>query len=162
MELEVRAAARAGDRLDAGGDVLVALAHVDGVEGHPQRLQGGRAEPVDGRGGDVVVDAREQAGVATHVVALLALAEPAAHHDVVGLGEVDVRVALHQRPERDGGQIVRADVAERPLDRPPDGGANGVDDHGFRHGCGLLGRAGWRRILCAPVRLSSPAGNSWR
>src|ERR1700709_1064215 len=41
--------------------------------------------------------------------------------------------------------------AERALDRPPDGGADGVDDHGFRHGCGLLGRAEWRRILCASL-----------
>ena len=49
------------------------------------------------RGGHVVVDPGQQRGVAADVVALLAVAEAAAHHDVVdGLGEVDVGVALHE------------------------------------------------------------------
>src|SRR3954469_37254 len=85
-------------------------------------------------GGDVGVDPREELGVAADGVALLALLEPAAHHDVLRLGEVDLRVAVDERLERHGGQVVRTDVLERPLDRAPDRGANGIDDDGFRHG----------------------------
>ena len=51
VELERRAAARARDGLDAGGDVGVALARLDRVEGHARRLQRGRAEAVDGLAG---------------------------------------------------------------------------------------------------------------
>jgi hypothetical protein len=82
----------------------------------------------------VVVDPGQQLGVAADVVALLAGLEAAAHHEIVGLAEVDLRVALHERPQRHGGQVVRADVLERSLDRAPDRGAHGVDDDGFRHG----------------------------
>ena len=59
LERRLRGEARHG--LDAGGDVLVALAGLDRVEGHPDRLQRGRAEAVDRRGGDVMVDARPAA-----------------------------------------------------------------------------------------------------
>jgi hypothetical protein len=58
----------------------------------------------------VVVDAREQHGVATDVVGLLADRRRGTHHHVVRLGEVDVGVALLERLERDGGELVRADV----------------------------------------------------
>ncbi len=81
-----------------------------------------------------MVDARQQLGIAADVVALLAGLEAAAHHQVVGLREVDPGVALHERLERDRGEVVRADVLERALDRAPDRGAHGIDDDGFRHG----------------------------
>ncbi len=60
MELERRALPGARDGLDAGGDVRVALAGLDRVEGHPRGLQRGGAEAVDGAARHVVVDAREQ------------------------------------------------------------------------------------------------------
>ena len=81
-----------------------------------------------------MIDPGQQRGVAADVVALLAGLEAAAHHDVVDLAEVDARVALDERLERDRGQVVRADVLQRSLDRAPDRGADGVDDDGFRHG----------------------------
>jgi hypothetical protein len=123
----------ARDRLDAGGDVLVALAGLDRVEGHADRLQRRGAEAVDGRRRDVMVDPREQLGVAPDVHPLLAGLEAAAHHDVVRLREVDLGVAVHERLERHRGEVVRADVLEGSLDRAPDRRADGVDDHGFRH-----------------------------
>ena len=72
MRVDRRVRREAADGLDAGGDVLVALARLDRVEGHPQRLQRGGAEAVDGRGRDVVVQAGEQRGDAADVVAGLA------------------------------------------------------------------------------------------
>jgi hypothetical protein len=80
-----------------------------------------------------MVDAREQLRVAADVHALLAGLEAAAHHDVVRLSEVDLGVAVDQRLQRHGGEVVRADVLEGPLDRAPDRRADGVDDDGFRH-----------------------------
>ena len=47
--------------------------------------------------GHVVVDAGQQLRVAADVVALLAHREAAAHQDVGGLREVDLRVALDER-----------------------------------------------------------------
>jgi hypothetical protein len=133
VRIERRVRREARDRLDAGGHVLVALADLDRMEGHPQGLQRGRAEAVDGRGRDVVVEPGQQRCVAADVVARLAHLEAAAHHHVVGLGEVDARVALDQRPQGHGGEVVGADVLQRPLGRAPDRRADGVDDHGFRH-----------------------------
>ena len=133
VELPRLGGGEARDGLDAGGDVLVALAGLDRVEGHPDRLQRGGAEAVDRGGGDVMVDARQQRGVAADVGALLARLEAAAHHDVVGLGEVDPGVAVDERLQRHGGEVVRADVLEGSLDRAPDRRADGVDDDGFRH-----------------------------
>jgi hypothetical protein len=51
-----------------------------------------------------------------------------------GLREINPGVAIDERLERDGGEVVRADVFERPLDRAPDRGAHSIDDDGFRHG----------------------------
>ena len=139
VELECGARHSARDGLDAGGDVRVALARLDRVEGHPRGLQRGGAEAVDGRRGHVVVDAREQPGDAPDVVALLALAEAAAHHDVDDRARVELGVALDQLAQRDRGEVVRADALQRSLPRSSDGGANGVDDHCFRH----LRRSPW-------------------
>ena len=105
------AAREARDGLDAGGDVLVALARLDGVEGHPQRLQRGGAEAVDGRGRDVMVDARPAARrCGRRCSPARPSLEAAAHHHVDGLREVDLGVALDERLERHGGEVVGADV----------------------------------------------------
>ncbi len=135
---------RARDGLDAGGDVLVALACPDRVEGHAQRLQRRGAEAVDGAGRDVVIEARDERGVAADVVGLLADGGGGAHHHVVGLGEVDAGVALDQRAQRGGSELVGADAYERALERASDRGADSVHDHCFRHVM-LLGLVG-----CAP------------
>jgi len=81
----------------------------------------------------VVVDAGDEARVAAEVEALLALVVRGAPHDVDGLGEVDLGVALLQRDERHRGQVVGSHVLERSLDRAADRGADGVDDDCLRH-----------------------------
>ena len=58
-------------------------------------------------------------------------------------------VALDQRLERHGGQLVGAEVLERPLERPPDRRAHGVDDDGFWH-------------MTVPFELDSPGGRTPR
>ena len=83
--------------------------------------------------GDVMVDPGDQPGVAAEVEALLALVVRGAPHDVDGLGEVDVGVALLERDERHGGEVVGAHVLERSLHGTTDGRADGVDDDGLRH-----------------------------
>src|SRR4029077_1670889 len=70
------------------------------------------------------------------VVALLALAEPAAHHDVRDRARLQPGVSLDHRTKRDRREVVGADALERALAGPPDGRAYGIDDHCFRH---LLG-----------------------
>ena len=144
VERRVRREARHG--LDAGGDVLVALAGGDRVEGHAQRLQRGGAEPAHGDGGDVVVDAGQQLRVAADVVALLAHREAAAHEDVGGLPEVDLRVALDERAERHGGEVVGPHVLQRALRGAADRRAHRVDDDGVGHGSISLVSTGRRRL----------------
>jgi hypothetical protein len=67
-----------------------------------------------GRGGRI----QPQRRVAAHVVALLVVWEAAAHHHVVRLPEVDLRVALDERAQRDRCEIVGTEVAERSLLSP--------------------------------------------
>jgi hypothetical protein len=129
-----RAQPGARHRLHPGRDVLVALAGADRVRRHPDRHQRRGAEAVDGAAGDVVVQAGEQRGVAPDVVALLPHAGGRAHEHVVGLGEVDVGVALDERPDRQRRQLIGAHSLQRALARASDGRADGVDDHCFGHG----------------------------
>jgi hypothetical protein len=85
---------------------------------HPDRLQRRRAEAADGDGGDVVVVPGQQHGVAPDVVALLVVGEATPHHHVVRLAEVDFGVALDQGAQRDRGEVVGSDVAQRPPNGP--------------------------------------------
>ena len=70
------------DRLDAGGDERVALAGLDRVVRHADRLQARGAEPVDGRPRHARRQAREQRGAAAQVHPLLRLGEAAADDHV--------------------------------------------------------------------------------
>jgi hypothetical protein len=164
VELRVRVDRRvrgvARDGLGPGRDVLVALAGLDRVESHPQRLQRGGAEAADRHRGDVMVDAGEQLGVAADVVALLAHREAAAHQDVVGLREVDLGVALDERLQGDGGEVVGADVLERALGRAADRGADRVDDDGVGHGVGLLFNHLGARMLRAQRAAAASSASS--
>jgi hypothetical protein len=82
----------------------------------------------------MMVDPGQQLRVAAHVESLLVVGEATAHHDVVRLFEIDSRVALHERAQRDRAEVVGPNVPHRPLDRPPDGRPDGVDNDCFRHG----------------------------
>ena len=72
--------------------------------------------------------------VTSDVVALLALREPAAHHDVVRLREIDPRVTVDQSTQRNRGKIVGAHVPQRPLDGTPNRRTDSVNNDRFRHG----------------------------
>ena len=81
----------------------------------------------------MMVDAREQPGLAADVLPLLAHLEAgAAHHQVDRLREVDLGVALDERLQRHRGEVVGTNVLERALGGTADGRADGVDDDGFR------------------------------
>jgi hypothetical protein len=82
------------------------------------------------------------ARVAPDVVALLADPGSGAHQHVDGLGEVDARVALDELSDRGRSELVRSDGLQRSLDRTTDRSADGVDDHGVRHG----GGSSWRDV----------------
>ncbi len=80
-----------------------------------------------------MVDPGQQLRVAADVVALLQVGEAAAHHDVVRLAEIHPRVALHERAQRNRGEVVRPNVPQRPLDRPADRRADRINNNRFRH-----------------------------
>jgi hypothetical protein len=129
----LRIAVNLRDRLDAGGDEDVALAGLDRVEGHPDRLQAGGAEAVHRRPGDVLRQARQQRRAARDVHPLLLLGKAAPHHHVDDLGGIELRHLLERRADGERDQVVGSDVDEGPFPRAayrrPDGGG----DDGFGH-----------------------------
>jgi hypothetical protein len=80
-----------------------------------------------------MVEAGQERGVPADVVALLADRRGGAHHQVVGLGKVDVRIALDQSPDRDRRELVGAHGLERSLARTADRCSDGVHNDGFWH-----------------------------
>ena len=81
-----------------------------------------------------MVDTGQQLRVAGYVVALLVVGKATTHHHVVRLFEIDPRITLNERTQRNRGEVVGPNVSQRPLDRAPDGRPDGVDDDRFRHG----------------------------
>ena len=84
-----------------------------------------------------MVETGKQRCVAGYVVALLVIGEATAHHHVGGLAEVDFRVALDERAQRDRGEIVRAFVPQCSSDRLADRRADCIDNDCLRHGSSL-------------------------
>src|SRR5437764_1117016 len=78
----VAAAAGTAHALEPAGDVGVTLAHLDGVKGHADGLQGGGAEAVDACARHAVGQSGQRRAVAGVVHALLAGMVGGAHHDV--------------------------------------------------------------------------------
>jgi hypothetical protein len=64
---------------------------------------------------------------------LKALRHAAAAVDVLDQLGIDVRVALEELVHDIRGRLLWAELGERPLEGAPDGRADCVDDHGFRH-----------------------------
>ena len=115
---------------------------------HAGGLQRGGAVAGD-RGAGQVVHAEQDRDDAAHVEALLAAGQAAAEHQVVDVARVE-RGHLVQRGAHDrGGQVVGAQVLERPLERAADGGAGGGDDDGFGHGTSTVRRLGGVRRVAA-------------
>jgi hypothetical protein len=103
------------------------------VEGHPRRLQRGRAEPVDGRPGHRVRQPREERAAARQVHPLLLLGEAAADDHVLELRGVEALGLRHRLADREGEQVVGPLVDQRALGGAPDRSADGRDDDCFGH-----------------------------
>ena len=70
---------------------------------------------------------------------------PQPQYDLLDRRRVDVRVALEQLVDDEGAHLVRAELGERALEGAPDGRADGVDDHCFRH----VSSPEWRKEAAA-------------
>ena len=121
-----------GHRLHPGRDEHVALAGPDRVQGHPGGLQRGGAVPGDGGAGQPVV-AEQHRDHPGHVEPLLAAGQPAAEHQIVDLGRIELWHLGQRGPHQLHGQVIGPDRGERPLERATDRGSGGGDDHGFGH-----------------------------
>src|SRR5262249_41217206 len=114
---------------DAAGDRKVDLAAADPARGIADGVEAGGAEPVDGDTRDRIGDAREQERHARDVAVVLAGLVGAAEHDLVEHGPVDLAVALEERPDRNRGEIVGADLGERAAIAPDRGSHRVADEH---------------------------------
>ena len=122
----------AADGLDAGGDEAVALARLDGVRRHPDRLQAGRAVPVDGHARHVV-EPCQYGGGAPDVETGFAGRLAAAHDQVFDVVGADLRHLRHQGLHDLSRHVVGTQVDERALPGPPDRAPSGGNDHSFSH-----------------------------
>ncbi len=105
---------RAGHALDAAGDGEVDLAGPDGARRRPDRIEARGAEPVQRGARHVFRQAGQQHGHAGHVAVVLAGLVGAAVEHLVELRPVGLVIARHQRLDRQGGEIVGADLGKRP------------------------------------------------
>ena len=103
------------------------------MEGHPDRLQGGGTEPVDGRTGHGLRQAGQERRAAGQVHSLLVLREPAADHHVDDVLSRQVRDASQRGVDRERDEVVRPRVDERALPGAADRRARCRNDDGFRH-----------------------------
>ncbi|EGE61062.1 hypothetical protein RHECNPAF_1260041 [Rhizobium etli CNPAF512] len=124
---------RARHALDAARNHQLGLAGADGARRGDHRIHAGAAEPVDRRARDNDRQAGQERRHARHIAVVLARLVGAAEDHVVDGVPVDDAIALHQRLQRDGAEIVGAHRGERAgeaADRRPDI----VADKGFGHG----------------------------
>ena len=123
------AADESGHRLHAGGEEHVALARLDGVEGHPGGLQ--RRGAVAGqRGAGEVVVSHEHRDHAGHVEALLTAGQAAAEVEVVDVARVKLGHLVERGRDDGGREVIGAQRAERSLEGAADRGSSGGDDDG--------------------------------
>src|SRR3546814_10130476 len=95
------------------GDDEVGIAAADRPRRHGNSVHAGAAEAIERDAARRVGKAGEQPGHAGEVAIVLAGLVGAAEDDVVAVGPVHTRLAVDQRLDRDGGEIVGADMAER-------------------------------------------------
>ena len=140
--MSVAPCAVAADGLDAGGDEAVALAGLDRVGGHADRLQARRAVAVDGHARDVV-EPGEDRHDAGDVEPGLACRLAAPHDQILDVAGRHLRHLGHQRLHDLRRHVVGTEVDERALGGTADRAAGGGDDHGFGHA--FEGIACWPR-----------------
>ena len=140
----------------AAGDHQARFAALDGARRGAQRIEPRAAQAVDGCAGHLRRQAGEQRGHARHVAVVLAGLVGAAVDHVGDRLPVDPRVARHQRPQRNGAEVVGAHRRQRAA-VAAEGRADRIADVGMGHGC-LLGlrRAAARRSAAAARRRTGP------
>ena len=100
--------------LSAAGDDQVGLAAADRAGRHRDRVETRAAQAVERHAARAVGKPGEQSGHAREVAIVLARLVGAAEDHVVELGPVDAGIAVDQRPDRDRGEVVGADVLSAP------------------------------------------------
>jgi len=105
-------------RFDAAGDGEFRFAAANGARGIADGVEAGGAQPIEGDAGDAIGQAREQQRHARHVAVVFARLVGAAEHDLVERRPVDVGMALEERPDRDGGEVVGAHLGQRAAIAP--------------------------------------------
>jgi len=109
------------------------LARLDRARGEADGVQARAAQAVHRGAGHRNRQAREQPRHARHVAVVLAGLVGAAVEHVVHGRPVDAGVALHQRLDGHGAQVVGAHAAQGAA-VAAEGGADGVADKGLGHG----------------------------
>ena len=100
--------------LDAAGDGEVDLAGADRARRCADRVEAGRAKPVDGDAGNAVRQPGEQQRHPRDIAVVLAGLVGAAEIDLVDLREIDFRIARDQRLDRLRREIVGTHPGEAP------------------------------------------------
>ena len=123
---------RAGHALDTAGDHQIGLAQLHGASGVAGRFEARAAQAVHGSAGHLDRQAGQQARHARDVAIVLTGLVHAAIDHVVDRAPVDIGIALHQRLDRMGGEIVDPHGTQAAV-VAADGGADCVANEGFGH-----------------------------
>ena len=99
--------------LDAAGNGELGLAASNGARRIADGIEPGCAQPVDGDPRNGFGQARQQQRHARHVAIVLAGLIGAAEHDLVERRPVDLGMALDERPDGHGGEIVGTHLGKR-------------------------------------------------
>jgi hypothetical protein len=116
----------------AAGDGEIDLAGTDRARRIADRVEPRSAQPVHRNARNGIRQAREKKRHARNVAIVLAGLVGAADNHLVERRPVGLRIALHQRPDRDGGEIVRPHLRQRAA-IAADGGAGGVAEKYVTH-----------------------------
>jgi hypothetical protein len=104
---------RARHRFDAAGNGELGLAATNGARGIADGVEPGCAQPIDGDPRNGIGQARQQQRHARNVAIVLAGLIGAAEHDLVERRPVDLGMALDERPDGHGGEIVGTHLGKR-------------------------------------------------
>src|ERR1700692_5119556 len=101
----------------------------DAFGGHGDGLESGRAEAVDGHGGDFDGESGAQRGYAGYVHSLFGFGHGAAQDDVFDFFGVELGDAVERAFDGYGGQFIRTGGAQRSFVGSAYGGTDGGDDY---------------------------------
>ena len=117
---------------DAAGHRQLYFAGADGARHARERVEPRAAQSVDGGTRYRHRQPREQRRHARDVAVVLARLVGAAEHHLLDRGRIEPGVALEERRQRDGGEVVGAHRGERTA-VAPDGSTHRIADEGLLH-----------------------------